>query len=119
MSDETRSGDLPLFLHWQKFLLWLLPKTGRFPRSVRFTLQQRIDNAALDVLEGILAARYRRDRTRYLDSVSLGIDRLQVMLRITHQLGHLDHRGYEYAAKQLDEAGRMTGGWLKYEGRCR
>lgn len=114
MSPEASNTELPLFLHWEKFLLWLLPRTGKFPRSVRFTLQQRIDNHALDVLEGILAARYRRDRGRYLNAVSLGIDKLQVLLRIAHSLGHLDHRGYEYAARQLDEAGRMTGGWLKH-----
>jgi hypothetical protein len=114
MTRDGRAAELPLFLHWEKFLLWLLPKTGEFPRSVRFTLQQRIDNAALEVLEGILAARYRRDRAGYLHAISLGIDRLQVLLRIAHELGHLDHRGYEHAARQLDEAGRMAGGWLKH-----
>ncbi len=114
MGRDDRTSELPLFLHWENFLLWLLPKTGRFPRSVRFTLQQRIDHAALDVLEGVLAARYRRERTNHLHGVSLGIDRLQVLLRIAHALGHLDHRGYEYAARQLDEAGRMAGGWLKH-----
>jgi hypothetical protein len=46
--------------------------------------------------------------------VSLGIDKLRVLLRIAHTLGHLDHRGYEYAASHLDEAGRMAGGWLKH-----
>ena len=110
--DDDR--ELPLFLHWQKFVLWLLPRTGRFPRSVRFTLQQRIDNGALQVLEDLLAARYRRDRSGPLQRVSLGIDTLQVLLRVAHELGHLDHRGYEHAARQLDEAGRMTGGWLKH-----
>lgn len=113
MPHDARSADLPLFLHWEKFLLWLLPKTGKFPRSVRFTFQQRIDNAALEVLEGILAARYCRDRSGFLREVSLGIDKLQVLLRLAHELGHLDHRGYEHAARQLDEAGRMTGGWIK------
>jgi hypothetical protein len=114
MMPDGAHSELPLFVHWEKFLLWLLPKTGKFPRSVRFTLQQRIDNHALDVLEGILAARYRRDRSGYLERVSLGIDKLQVLMRIAHALGHLDHRGYEYAAKQLDEAGRMAGGWLRH-----
>ena len=116
MTSDTGRPELPLFLHWEKFLLWLLPKTGKFPRSVRFTLQQRIDNHALDVLEGILAARYRRDRSGYLEQVSLGIDKLQVLMRIAHALGHLDQRGYEHSARQLDEAGRMAGGWLKHAG---
>ncbi len=114
MAHPETQNELPLFLHWQKFLLWLLPRTGKFPRSVRFTLQQRIDNHGLQVLESLLAARYRRDRVRDLEEVSMGIDKLQVLLRVAHELGHLDHRGYEHAARQLDEAGRMTGGWIKH-----
>ena len=114
MPRHEPETELPLFLHWQRFLLWLLPRTGKFPRSVRFTLQQRIDNHALQVLESLLAARYRHDRSGHLQDVSLGIDKLQVLLRVAHELGHLDHRGYEYAARQLDEAGRMTGGWIKH-----
>ena len=114
MTTESRSAELPLFLHWEKFLLWLLPKTGKFPRSIRFTFQQRIDNQALQVLEEILAARYRRKRDQHLSAISLGIDKLRVLLRLAHELGHLDHRGYEYAVRELDEAGRMTGGWIKH-----
>jgi hypothetical protein len=51
------------------------------------TLQQRLDNEALGVLEAILAARYRRDRVDFLRDVSLGIDKLRVLLRIAHELG--------------------------------
>ena len=112
--QTSDNSELPLFLHWEKFLMWLLPKTAKFPKSVRFTLQQRIDNHALDVLEAILAARYQKNRTGFLQNASVQIDKLQVLLRLAHGLGHLDHRGYEYAASQLDEAGRMTGGWLKH-----
>ncbi len=35
---------IPLFLHWTKFLKWLLPRTGKFLESVRFTFAQRFDN---------------------------------------------------------------------------
>jgi len=109
------SDELPLFLHWTAFLEWLLVKTGKFPRSVRFTLSSRIDNVALDVLEALIEARYSRDKWAHLRRINLGIDKLRVLLRICHRLGHLDHRGYEYAAHKLDEAGRMTGGWMRQQ----
>lgn len=107
-------GEIPLFLHWTRFLQWLLPKTARFPRSVRFTFVTRIDNLALDILEAVIEAQYEREKLVALRRASLSLDKLRVLLRICHELGHLDHRGYEFALRQLDEAGRMTGGWLKH-----
>lgn len=112
------SEELPLFLHWTRFLEWLLPKTGKFPRSVRFTLTSRIDNLALDVLEAIIEAQYRpgHEKLRALERASMALDKLRVFLRIAHRLGHLDHGGYELAAGRMDEAGRMTGGWIRHAG---
>ena len=108
-------GEVPLFLHWTRFLEWLLPRTGKFPKSVRFTFASRIDNLALDILEDVIAARYEREKIPALRRVSLNLDKLRVLLRICHRLKYLDHKGYELAAQRLDEAGRMTGGWMKYE----
>ena len=107
------NNPVPLFLHWTGFLKWVLQKTGKFPKNVRFTLSSRIDNLALDVLEEVIVAQYEKDRLPALRRISISIDKLRVLLRICHELGHLDHKGYEYAARNLDEAGRMTGGWVK------
>lgn len=107
-------GEVPLFLFWTRFLEWLLPKTGGFPRSIRFTFASRIDNLALDILEAIIEAQYEQSKLAALRRASLDLDKLRVLLRICHRLGYLDHRGYEFAAGKLDEAGRMTGGWLKH-----
>ena len=107
------SPELPLFLHWEKFLLWLLGKTSKFPKSVRFTFTVRIENLALEVMEEIVAARYTRRRRAHLERISVGLDKLRILLRICHRLAHLDHRAYERSMRLLDEAGRMTGGWLK------
>lgn len=108
--------SIPLFVLWTRFLPWLLLKTGKFPRSARFSLVSRVDNMALDVLEDVIVAQYaRHDRAVAIERISINLDKLRVMLRICHQLGHLDHRGYEHASRELDEAGRMTGGWLKQQ----
>lgn len=107
------TSEVSLFLFWSDFLKWLLIKTGKFPKSIRFTLTSRIDNFALDVMEAILDARYARNSNPYLEKASMGINKLRVFLRIAHELGHLDHKGYEFASRRLDEAGKMTGGWMK------
>ena len=109
------SQDLPLFDFWTRVLAWLLARTEKFPKSIRFTLSTRIDNLALDVLEGIVEARYSRNKVARLSRINTDLEKLRVLLRICHDHGHLDHRAYEHASLQLWEAGKMVGGWLKQQ----
>ena len=107
---------MPLFVHWEKTLKDILSRTEKFPKRVRFTLSSRLDNLALDVLEKLIEARYTRDKSAVLAQANLSLEKLRVLLRICHEERHLDHRGYEYAARNIDEAGRMVGGWLRSRG---
>jgi len=107
--------DLPIFVHWVDFLDWLLAKTGGFPKSARFTFANRIDNLALDVLEDIIEARYTREKVAILQRANLRLEKIRVLIRLCHRRRYLAHAGYEHAARQIDEAGRMLGGWIKQQ----
>lgn len=107
------SIELPLFVHWEKTLKDVLSRTEKFPKRIRFTLSSRIDNLALDILEKIVEARYSKDKTAALAQASLLLEKLRVLLRITHDERHLDHKGFEQVARNIDEAGRMLGGWIR------
>jgi len=110
---EKDPGDLVLFVKWMDFLGWLFAATEKFPKKTRFVLVNRIDNLALDVVEDLVEARYTRDRLSILRRSNLRLEKLRVLLRISHDQGHLPHRGYEHSARALDEAGRMVGGWIR------
>ena len=85
----------------------------KFPRSQKFLLGDRLQATALDVLERLVEATYTRDRRRHLASSNLGIEKLRFLCRLAKDLGRLDERRYEYAARSLDETGRLIGGWRK------
>jgi len=106
-------SELPLFVHWEKTLKDILSRTGKFPKRVRFTFSSRIDGLALDILEKIVEARYTRDKSAVLAQANLHLEKLRVLLRISHEERYLDHKGFEHAARNIDEAGRMIGGWLR------
>lgn len=116
MPPAEGQPELPLFVHWVDFLGWLLPATGKFPKSVRFTFSSRIDNLALDVLEDVIEARYSRGKAEILRRANMRLEKLRVLLRICHGQRYLATNGYEHAARRIDEAGRMLGGWLKQQG---
>ena len=95
------------------FALWLIPTVEKFPRRQKFLLGDRMQATALDVLERLIEATYTRDRRGHLITANLGIEKLRLLCRLAKDLGHLDQRRYEHAARSLDETGRLIGGWRK------
>ena len=111
-ADRARRTGPALEAVYQ-FVLWLVPTVERFPRSQRFLLGDRLQTTALDVLERLIEATYTRARRPHLAAANLGIEKLRVLCRLAKDLRHLDARRYAHAARVLDEAGRLVGGWRK------
>ena len=107
--------DPPLFVLWYDFSKWLLGKTDKFPKKVRFSFSNRIDNLALDIMEGIVEARYAGSKKEILRRTDLNMEKLRILLRMCHDHQYLDTKGYEFASKKINEAGKMVGGWRKQQ----
>jgi 23S rRNA-intervening sequence protein len=112
MTDNSRRTGAAIEAHY-RFLVWLTPVIEKFPKSHKFTIGDRIENIALDVLEALIEATYTRERTQHLRGANLGIEKLRFLLRLAADLRMLDRRRYEHAARALDETGRLVGGWMK------
>ncbi len=82
---------------------------------MRFTLNNSIDNLALDIVEELVEARYARRKGERLKGINLKLERLRVLLRIGHDMQYLPHRSFEFAMRSVDEVGRMIGGWSKQQ----
>ena len=91
-----------------RFVLWLVPAVEKFPRRQKFLLGDRLQATALDVLERLVEATYTRDRRRHLVAANLRHSRsCGFLCRLAKDLGHLDERRYEHAARSLDETGQL------------
>lgn len=111
--NARRTGPA-LEAHYQ-FLTWLVPAIEKFPRAQKFLLGDRIQATALDILDALIEATYTRDRRAHLARANLGLEKLRFHFRLAADLRHLDLRRYEYAARTLDEIGRLVGGWAKVQ----
>ena len=111
----TKPDELPIISRWLQFLEWLLPITEKFPKRVRFTFADRINNLALDIAEELVEARYSRQKRPLLQKINLRLEKLRILLRLCHRLQYLPHAGYEHAMRQLNEIGQMLGGWIKQQ----
>lgn len=112
MTNAARQTGPALEAHFQ-FLKWLVPTVEKFPRSQKFLLGDRIQTTALDILDALIEATYTRDRRAQLARANLGLEKLRFHFRLAADLQSLDRRRYEFAAHELDEIGRLVGGWAK------
>jgi len=106
-----------IFILWERTVADLLERTARFPKSLRFTFAQRVDNLAIDVLETLAEAQFARGgrKRELLAQADRLLLRLRVILRLCHTRRLLDGGGYEHLARGLDEVGRMLGGWRRQQ----
>lgn len=95
------------------FLRWLIPTVEQFPRGQKFLLGDRLQTAALTVLDCLIEATYSRRPDPALVKANLELEKLRVLFRLAHDLHHVDGRRYEFAARSVDEVGRIIGGWRR------
>jgi hypothetical protein len=108
-------ADSPLFVKTYDLLYYLIPVTQGFPRSQRFVLAKRIQDAALDFYEGLLEARKVDLETRagVLRHADVDLEKLRLHLRLSMELEFLKFNQYEHASKFVVEIGRMLHAWRK------
>jgi hypothetical protein len=104
----------PIFVKTYDLLAWLIPVTMQFPKSQRFVLAKRLQDAALDLHELLIAAgkSRRSERRRALAQADIRLEQLRLHWRLCHHLGLVQSSRYEHGARLIDEVGRLLGGWI-------
>lgn len=105
--------DVAAVSRMYELLKWLLPRIDNFPRSRRFTLGDRIENTATEILMALVEAQYTRERKALLESANRDIAKLRFLLRMCLDTGIWSTGQYEHASVYLVDVGRQVGGWSK------
>ena len=93
--------------------LWVIPKAEKFPKSYRFTLGETLVRSSLELLLHLVDASYQSRNAVSLGAAVREVNRIRYLVRLAKDLRIINVDGHEFAAKRMDEIGRMTGGWLK------
>jgi hypothetical protein len=104
-----------VFTRCYDLLAWLMPKAEKFPRAFRFTVTQRLMNAALDLQEALFDAQSQRAAARLaaLRTADAALARLRLYLRLAHHWHWLSSGQFEHVGLMVAEIGRLVGGWIK------
>lgn len=94
-------------------VLWIIQHVGKFPRSHRFVLGDRIENRMLTVLELLLRASYSREKKGYLQQANMELQIVRLLIRLGKDLGLTSLKQYEHISRELVSLGQQVGGWAK------
>lgn len=110
MADEL----IPIVQGAYDFAVALYAHVNRFPREHKPLLGRERLGLVLRLLITLVMANRRHDKVPELEEASGAVDALRITLRLSTRLRLLSHKGYEGLSRDLDEIGRMLGGWLKH-----
>ena len=105
--------DYPLFIKWRGLVSYLLDLSGKYPKNVRFNLCDRITNLSLDAMELIVEAIYTKQRSVPLKKLNLTLEKIRVLMQISKEMKHISLKQYHYIVSEINECGKMVGGWNK------
>jgi hypothetical protein len=85
------------------------------PKQDRYTLWQKCENILIEILEGILFAsqQSKLEKLPTLEKTSVKLNFLRVCIRLMQDIRAISNKKYILIEADLDEIGRMLGGWIK------
>src|SRR5947208_16771926 len=116
MSAPKRQEELIVITKAYDLILWSCNHTAKFPRNHRFVLGERIERNLYDLLEILIRAKYTRQRQELLEQANLVLETLRFQVRLAKDLQCLKVESYGFAARAIDEIGKLVGGWLRSNG---
>ena len=107
--------EMVIFTRTYDFISWLLPLAEKFPRSQRFVITQRLQNAALNFQEMLIEANavrgpQRAEKLRFADAE---LRKVRLYLRLFERWQWISSGQYRHISAMVAEIGRFLGGWLK------
>jgi four helix bundle protein len=109
------SDEMVIFTRTYDFVAWLLPLTQNFPRSQRFVVTQRLQNAALNFQELLIEANAQRGpaRSEILRAADAELRKVRLYLRLSQKWDWIKEGQYRHVSAMAAEIGRLLGGWKK------
>ena len=107
--------DIPIFKKSYDLYKTLYAYRLAVPKQDRYTLWQKCEQTILDIVEGILLASQEPKNTKCstLEQVSLKLNMARVFFRLAKEVKAIDNKKYVVLQTNVDEIGRMLGGWIK------
>jgi four helix bundle protein len=112
--DERDGKQSPIFARTTDMIIWILDHTEKFPKSERFRMAKRLEDAAFSFYELLIeATRSTKRKRQLLIQADVQLEKLRLYARMSQQRRLTNISQYHFASGLLVEIGKLLGGWLK------
>ncbi|MGK7879638.1 MAG: diversity-generating retroelement protein Avd [Crocosphaera sp.] len=108
-------NELPVIQKSYDFVKWFVPILNKLPRDHKFSLGDRMITELYELLEGLLKARYSKNKLTQLVDLNSQLDILRYQTRLLYDFELISVKRYEYINQQLQGIGIELGGWIKQQ----
>lgn len=107
--------DIPIFKKAYELYKQFHEIRNKTSKQDRYTVFQKCENYILELIEKIIEASQlpKESKSPVLDRASLLLSLLRVFVRLMKDTKSIDLKNYALIEANVDEIGRMLGGWIK------
>jgi len=113
--DTYTNNELPVIKKVYELYKTFYGYAKLFPKKDKYVLGSRCEEYIIATLELLLAASSapKSEKHVFIVQANVKFDTLKIFIRIANDIKMLDNKKYLVLQKQLQEIGRMLGGWQK------
>lgn len=88
---------------------------GKMPKPDKYSLGEKLQQTTLIVLECLIASSYssRDKKLALLQQATIKLDLLRLFIRLANEVKAIPNKTYIRLQEQLEEIGKMLGGWMR------
>jgi hypothetical protein len=109
------TNEIPIFKKSFELYKLFYALRVKIPKPDRFTIWQKCENSIIGLFVHLLAAgNLAKDaKLPSLEAMSAELNLLRIFLRLAKEVKTINNAQYVELEKNIDEIGRMLGGWIK------
>ena len=105
--------ELSIIQKTSDLIKYYVPIVTRLPKAHKFTLGERLINRLYDLLEGLIEAKYARNKLEKLKTLNVKLDIIRHQTRFLLEFELINRKRYQYIIRLVDEIGTELGSWIK------
>jgi len=112
---DHKNTDIPIIKKLYELYKLFYSYSTLFPKKDKYTLGAKCEMYIITTLELLLKAScaYREEKLELIKKANTKFDTLKLFIRLLKDLNIIDSKKYLELQKQIQEIGKMLGGWQR------
>jgi len=111
-------SHLPIYIKTYEFIKYIYKIIQQFRKEYKYTLGAEIQYIIWQILDEVIKTNSLPDNQKRdgILKISYLFDKFKIRFRFAYEMNLMTNRKFGVAQKQIEEIGRMIGGWQKWAG---